>query len=296
MPSFRAFEVLIAVAEESSISRAARRLHLSQPAVSHQLSALEKEVAVPLVDRGPRGVTLTAEGRDFLVHARRAVESADKAVAAARAGSAEATVRLAVAESFTMPFVIPVARQWNAERRTPLEFTETAGAGAVIDALRSGDQDLVIVPGPVHAPGLHVEVLGTEPIVAVIADGHPLMGSALTLEDVAANSSVGVDDSNGFAAWIANRFAEAGVAQRSALRTRSLQNAASLAAAGFGIAVVPLSAVEPGTGYVELEPHLTRHILAVTRVKPRATIADLVNAIGHRVSEVTEAPAAVSPS
>lgn len=288
MPTLRAFEVLIAIAEESSISRAARRLHLSQPAVSHQLSGLEKEAGVPLVDRGARGVTLTAQGREFLGYARQAVDAADRAIATARTGSSDATIRLAAAESFTLPFISPVVSRWNANGLPGLEFTETSGTGAVIDALRSGDQDLAIVPGPVHAAGLHVEALGVEEIVAVMAPKSPQLAGPMSMREVADRLQVGVDESNGFHGWIAERFAESGVVQRNSIKTRSLQNAAALAAAGFGVAVVPRSALSPGTDHVLLEPRLRREILAVTRSIPRAAMADLVAAVRLRVTEAAE--------
>ena len=66
MASLRALECLVAVADTGSITQAAHLLHLSQPAVSHQLASLERETRARLVRRNPRGVTLTSAGRAAL--------------------------------------------------------------------------------------------------------------------------------------------------------------------------------------------------------------------------------------
>ncbi len=74
----------VTVAEEGNITRAARRLHISQPPLTRQIKALEDELGAPLLDRHPRGVCLLPTGQAFLPKARailRAVEDATASVA-----------------------------------------------------------------------------------------------------------------------------------------------------------------------------------------------------------------------
>ena len=71
----------VAVAEDGSISRAAARLYLSQPALSRQVQQLEQEIGEPLLRRVPHGVELTDVGRELLDKARVAIEAADAALA-----------------------------------------------------------------------------------------------------------------------------------------------------------------------------------------------------------------------
>ena len=78
--SLTQIESFIAVAEEGHVGRAARRLHLSQPPLSRQILALERELGTPLFERTPRGMRLVSAGETFLGHARRIVAE----VAAAR--------------------------------------------------------------------------------------------------------------------------------------------------------------------------------------------------------------------
>src|ERR1700744_2626147 len=80
----RHLRYFIAVAEGGSLLSAARWLSTSQPALSRQIRDLEAEVGVPLLERQPRGVTLTAAGKVFLDYARRALVEVEAAPQAAR--------------------------------------------------------------------------------------------------------------------------------------------------------------------------------------------------------------------
>src|SRR4029453_5534351 len=81
----RHLRYFVAVAEEGSLTNAAeRRLHTAQPSLSRQIRDLEVEVGVPLLERGARGITLTAAGRTFLDHARLGLLQGDGAGEAPR--------------------------------------------------------------------------------------------------------------------------------------------------------------------------------------------------------------------
>jgi LysR family hca operon transcriptional activator len=85
----RHFRYFIAVAEESSLGRAAHRLHVSQPALSQQMSDLEDELGLKLFTRNSRGVELTEAGRSFLSGARRVLVAAKQAAEQAQEAAKE---------------------------------------------------------------------------------------------------------------------------------------------------------------------------------------------------------------
>lgn len=87
----RHLRYFVAVAEEENVSRAALKLHASQPGISRQIHDLEDEIGFPLFERSAKSIRLTAAGRIFLVEARDVLQRVAAAVAKARAGSVTKT-------------------------------------------------------------------------------------------------------------------------------------------------------------------------------------------------------------
>src|SRR2546430_14336305 len=80
----RHLRYFVAVAEEQNVTRAAARLHVSQPPLSRQIRDLEEELGIALFEHGAKAVRLTEAGRVFLNEARSVLQRADEAVRPAR--------------------------------------------------------------------------------------------------------------------------------------------------------------------------------------------------------------------
>jgi DNA-binding transcriptional LysR family regulator len=252
MLSLRALECLVVIVEQGSLTAAAGVLRLSQPALSHQIAAVERELGTAVIERLPRGIRPTAAGVAAAAEARAALAAADRAVAAGRrvAAGSGGRVRIACAETMTAWVLVPVLAGWR--RRHPdveLEVKEYTSADRMREELLAGGADLTVGPRPTRA-GEYTVVLGREEVVVVASGGHRFAGlDAVPLAELAGEPLVGYHPDNGFAAWTDRFAAGRGVALPApALRTGFPRTAAQLAAAGMGVALVPYSALTPLPG------------------------------------------------
>jgi DNA-binding transcriptional LysR family regulator len=183
----RHLRCFLAVAEESSMTRAAARLGLTQPSVSRALAALEQHLAVRLVDRSTHHLELTAEGRAFRDRAAVAVAAFDEALDTG--GLPHRPLRLGHAWSALGPYTTPLLRRWRTEHPdTALELLRIDDRTA---GLARGEVDAAVLRGAVNIAGVATELLFTEPRVAAVPSDDPLAARAsLTLADLAAGPVV----------------------------------------------------------------------------------------------------------
>lgn len=165
-----------ALAEDRSFTRAAARLHLSQPGLSTQIQALEREVGVTLVDRSNRTVTLTAAGEVLLAEARRVLEGLDDTVELLqRTGRAEVgrlTVGFVPSAATT---VLPEAvRRFGAEHPGVVTRLREMTPDDLVHALHDASIDLAMMFRPFDDDSLHTQLLHRERFVLAVPDSHPL--------------------------------------------------------------------------------------------------------------------------
>lgn len=287
MATLRALECLVAVADSGSITQAARLLHSSQPAVSHQLAVLERETRTPLLRREPRGVKLTPAGRAAVADARRAIEAAASAVRSARStgDGAGGVLRLACVQSLSVPLLAPVIREWH--RRHPdvaITLRESTSMEELLGFIDSDEADISLVPGP--APDQYTAtVVADEEIVLAAPTGHRLARqSAVPLRDLDGQPIVHFAPDNGLSGWLDRSLTKAGVRPEPVMRTSVTAAAPQLAAAGLGVAVCPVSAVSAGfPGAVRsFSPRWIRQLVAVTPAAPDPLAARFVDNLRTR--------------
>src|SRR6185369_15911583 len=174
----RQLRYFLAVAEERSISRAARRLHIAQPPLSAQLRGLERDLGATLLTRHRRGVDLTAAGEELVLHARRLLGDLDAATLAVRSVGEGATGALALtfAPDLASTLVPDLLRRYREDRPdVTLDLAEADGDEAV-QRLRTRRADVLLLYRPPTAADqeFEVAVVGRAPVLAFLPVDHPL--------------------------------------------------------------------------------------------------------------------------
>ncbi|NUO85476.1 MAG: LysR family transcriptional regulator, partial [Cupriavidus sp.] len=182
--------LLLAVADEGSIHRAAERLAMTQPAASKLLRELEELLSVPLFERLPRGMAPTAYGRAMIRHARAVVGSLNQAREEVLALKAGRLGHVAIG-AITSPGVrlLPAAIARMKSRYAGLRVSvEIDNSNVLLDRLGQEKLDMVVARlFPEHDKGrLRYEPMAQEPVCAVVRPGHPMLGApGLSLADAA---------------------------------------------------------------------------------------------------------------
>jgi len=298
MFDFRQLRYFVAVAEELSFTRAALRLHLSQPPLSQQIQSLEQDLGVRLLERTKRHVALTEPGRVFLEQARQILAKADEArseVTAAAAGYS-GQLRLAYTVSVSFHPALPQAllRYGQIAPNVRLKLSEMY-TEPQFAALLAGEIDVGFVRDePVHAldaRDLRLDVIDREPLLLALPAGHHLAKrDSLRLAEVAGDAFV--SQPRELASTLYDRLvklaATAGFQPTIAQHAQQINGLLALVAAGLGLALVPASmrTVQlAGISYVSLEDSDAHLLLAVaSRAGDRspalqqflATVADTV--------------------
>lgn len=172
----RHLRCFVAVAEELHFGRAAQRLHVAQPAVSQTIAALERELGVVLVERTSREVSLTPIGRSLLPQALGVLERVDALSESARQLRSGSTGRVTVGVAPALPPKVLTALLATARREAPgirLVAKSLTKAEPLV-ALTDRAFDLVLMRGPVSAPGVAGVLVASEPVGLAVPADHPL--------------------------------------------------------------------------------------------------------------------------
>ncbi len=244
----RQLRYFVALAEELSFTRAAARLHLSQPPLSYHIAALEDELDVRLFERTSRSVALTDAGRALLGHARailgRLVEAREHVQALGRGLAGQ--VRMGLSGSH---FLGPLPARLQAFRAARPEVEvllfEMAPAEQ-LNALRSGQIDLCLARMPAHAADLQATLLWADTVALAVPLSHPLAGRAsVEVADLRNQDFVMLKrDSSRFAKRSLQACVDAGFAPKVVQEVVEVPAMLNLVAAGLGIAFTPKSLAE----------------------------------------------------
>ncbi|HLI32047.1 MAG TPA: LysR family transcriptional regulator [Solirubrobacteraceae bacterium] len=306
--------ILREVAHRGSFSAAAHALDYTQPAVSQQIAALEAEAGMPLLERHPRGVSLTAAGQTLVGHAEGilarldAAESSLAAIAGLRGG------RLRVASFPTAgATLIPLAIASFRATYPDVQLTLVEGEPeTVAPRLRAGELDLALLfefaDEPLALASEHASrtELLEDPLYLALPAEHPLARrQRLRLEDLAEEAWVQTSSASACARHVVRVCHAAGFEPNVAFESDDYQTVQGLVAAGVGVAFIPelaLSAVREGIAIRSLSPAPpVRRVLAAmpagARLVPAAPAMLAVleqTARSRRSADGASAPAAAA--
>jgi DNA-binding transcriptional LysR family regulator len=186
----------LAVAEALNFTKAAARLRVGQPALSRQVQDLEDEIGVDLLHRGPRGVTLTAEGKLFLEEAgdllKRADASVEKVRSLARGEYGE--LHIGYAPSPTVEILPPALAAFQKSVPRIKVVLHDLSTGELIAGLRNTTLEIAITVPPLgdQTADIEFEVLRTYPLCVAMAAAHPFARlKSITLEKLVDEPLIG---------------------------------------------------------------------------------------------------------
>jgi DNA-binding transcriptional LysR family regulator len=260
----RHLRYFLAVAEELHFRRAAARLHISQPPLSQQIRALERELGVTLLERNRRRVALTAAGESFRDDARTILAAVERASERARNVARGSLGTLSIGFvgsamfSTTLPDILRAFRAGHPDVELVLRELPTT---VQLQALVGGELDVGVIRGPVAEseidPQLELMTIQRERLVAALPADHPLAARRrLRAEDLRGETFVILArrEAPGLYAGLALAMGKAGGVPDDVLEVVEMQTIISLVAGGFGVSLVPASVGEVDRSGVAFRP------------------------------------------
>jgi DNA-binding transcriptional LysR family regulator len=273
----RDLRYFVAVAEEGTVTRAAERLFVSQPAVSKQVRRLERDLGFDLFRRTPDGVRLTDQGARLLPEARRLLADWHSALAATRAEGGTITVGMQTALGRGLGRELSqrlAGTGWRLALRLVPWTDPSAG-------LADGTSDAALLWRPLTLDGVESRTLHTEPRLVALPEGHRLAArTGVRREELDAEPFVALPAEAGALRrwWLAG---DATVA----LEADSPDETIEAVAAGAGVALVAEGNARlyarPGVTFVLVEDVAPAELALVWRQgEPGPALSALLAALG----------------
>jgi DNA-binding transcriptional LysR family regulator len=234
--------IFAAVAGTGSLTAAARKLHISQPALSRELKAFEERLGVALFERHPRGMRPTHAGEVLSRYAARLFELERAAEGAMREITGAFHGRLSLGASntigtYVLPRVLAALRRERPQVQVALFVGNTEQVSQGVDDMRFM---LGFIEGPLHRPGLRATAFQQDEIVPVAAADHPLLRKRhLRIADLSAQPLLMREEGSGTGELIAATLRRLRISAGPAMEFGNTEALKRAAVHGGGIAWLP---------------------------------------------------------
>jgi DNA-binding transcriptional LysR family regulator len=234
------------IVDLASFTRAARRLNLSQSAISQQISALEHQLGVKLVERTGTGARPTAAGDVLLYYARQILSKLDEAqrVLADYEHAGTGVLRIG-AGGAACHYLLPSVLKEFRDRFPKLELHVVSGhTRLTLERLHEGELDIGVLTLPVSQPKLRILDLGRDELVVIIAPSHPWAErKRIQASEFAGQPLLIYERRSQTFALIERVLLETGVFPQIAMEMDHLEAVVEMVRVGLGVAIVPRWAV-----------------------------------------------------
>lgn len=243
--TLRQMRVFAAVARHMSFTRAARELHLTQPAVSQQVKLLEREVGMPLFEHVGRRVQLAPAGAELLRYVNQAIEllrEAGESLAAMR-GLRRGVLKLGAVSTakYFAPSLLSSFQPHYPE--VTIKFT-IGNREEIIKQLSDNEIDLVIMGRPPRELETTAAPFAKHPLVIIASPAHPLCARRrIPLKQLAAESFLIREEGSGTRASMEHLFREHGARMRVLMEVSSNETIKQAVMAGMGLSFLSLHTV-----------------------------------------------------
>lgn len=246
-PDLISLSLFLKAIKHQSLSRAAKESHISLSAASRRMALLEHHFGVTLLVRAPAGVHATAAGATLARHAQELLrhtavmdsEMSDYAKGAIGRVRLQANIS---AMSQALPDQLAVF-----SRRYPdikLDIRE-ARSRDIIQAVVDGQADVGVVTSKTTVEGLDYAFYCHDRLCAIVPSLHPIQAKRIRFADLLDDDIVGLDDTAAISRTLMEAAAQENRSLRLRLQVQSFEAVCRLVAAGLGIAVLPVGAVQP---------------------------------------------------
>ncbi len=297
---FHQLRYFTAAAEDMSMSSAAKRMHITQPALSRQIAALEAELGVALFDRVKKRIVLTDAGRFFLPKARQIICDAETSAQQLREqfGDAPRTLRLGFLSIFLDDLVAPAMREFRQRHPKARVSLFELPPRAQLERLRTHELDAAILGNIEDSDRqlFSVRRLSRHKMAAIVPDDHPLAAKkSIPLAALAQESWISLSD----AFYPGRRELMRGICQAAGFEPQITSEVDSLpmilgaVSAGDGVALLPGHTQKlPHTGCVFIKlaapVPMTELVLVQPKGKSSVELATLVELIAERAARTNE--------
>lgn len=282
MLDLKQLRTFLEIAECGSVSKAAERLRIAQPALTRQIHLLESELNTRLLDRHSRGVDLTDDGKAFLLRARSLIREAERTREEfrARSGQVSGPVALAIAPALVDYLLGAVIERYtNDYPDVTIEIVE-GFTGYIEEWLIDGRVDLAVLYDPKPDKRVRRHTLIQEKLYVVGQSSMNLRcDEAVPLKDIAAHDLITASRDQRLREVVEDAMERSGAAFSVRYEANSLNVHKALVRSGLGVSILPLGAVQRDVDAGSLsaapikQPDIVWDVTLATPALSRPTIA-----------------------